>query len=158
MTNRAAILLGSNIEPEANLAAALERLDQHEALDVLATSAVYRSDPVGPAGQPPFLNAAVVLETPLPPEELRAELRRIEAQLGRVRSEDRFAPRPIDLDIVLYGDVEADFDGWKLPDPDLELPHVLVPLAEIAPDWVVPGRQESLAELAAQADRSGLTS
>ena len=156
MTTRAAISLGSNIDPAKHLQAAMTELADSNAIKVLATSSVYSSEAVGPAGQPSFLNAAMVVETSLDAGSLRAELRRLESELGRVRTNDKFAPRKIDLDLVLYDDVMAQFEGWELPAPDLELPHVVVPLAEIAPSWVIPGRDKKVSQLAAKADPSAV--
>ena len=83
-------------------------------------------------------------------------MRRLEHGLGRVRTKDRFAPRTIDLDLLLFDDLVADFGDWSIPDESLAQPHALVPLAEIAPSWVPPGRTQTLGELAATADRSNV--
>ncbi len=156
MRHRAVVLLGSNIDARTNVAAAIEELHRHPSLRVETVSSLYRTGAVGPPGQPWFVNAAMAISTDLGPGELREQLRRLEQRLGRLRTHDRYAPRRIDLDIVLYDEVEADFDGWQLPDPGLMSPHVLVPIAEAAPDWVPPGRQASLHELAADVDRSSV--
>jgi len=79
------------------------------------------------------------VETDLDPHELKAVLRGIEAELGRVRTDDKYAPRPIDLDIALYGQQVFELDGSPIPDPGvLRHPHVAAPLADVAPDWAYP--------------------
>ncbi|MEZ4560483.1 MAG: 2-amino-4-hydroxy-6-hydroxymethyldihydropteridine diphosphokinase [Caldilineaceae bacterium] len=96
-------------------------------------------------------NVAVHVRTPLAPPALRTLLRTIEHQLGRVRSADKFAPRPIDMDISLYDELIYDHDGMVIPDPDIaRFPHVARPLAEIAPDWIVPTSGERLETIAAR--------
>ncbi len=146
------VVLGSNIEPEANLPAAARLLG--ERLTVEAASAVYRSAPVGSPGAPPFLNAAVAVVTDLDPGELKREvLRPIEAALGRVRGADRNAPRTIDLDLALYGRLvlRDPEHGLTLPDPSiLEHAHVAVPLADLAPAFEHPTTGERLASIAAR--------
>ena len=126
------VSLGSNIDPEHNIPEALRALIRHHRIDVLDISRVYETEPDGAsAGQPAFHNAAVLVETTLPPAELKAELRAIEAKLGRERTEDRFAPRTIDLDISFYGDA--------MPDPEFRSKlHVARPLADVAPKWIDP--------------------
>jgi 2-amino-4-hydroxy-6-hydroxymethyldihydropteridine diphosphokinase len=118
---------------------------------ILAVSHVYQSAAAGPAGQPDFVNAAVLLETDLPPEALRAQLRQIEAKLGRVRVADKYAPRPIDLDMVLYDDVVTQEPELTLPDPDLLVrPYLAATAAELDPTAPHPLSGESLAEIASR--------
>lgn len=145
----AAIAVGSNIEPRSNLPAALERL--RAAVEVRRVSRVYPTQPAGGADGPPYLNAAVLLCTDLPPRRLRDELLRpIEELLGRRRSADRNAPRPIDLDLVLYGGRRIAEPGLELPDPEIaERPHLALPLADLVPDWVHPASGLTLAAIAA---------
>ena len=133
---KAVISAGSNVEPEHNLPEAVNRLRHHAALRVLAVSPTYRSPAVGAAGKPDFLNAALLVDTDLQPVELKRQLRNVEAALGRVRSGDRNAPRTIDLDTILYEGFVGDVDGTHIPDPDLARhPHLVVPAADVAPDW-----------------------
>jgi 2-amino-4-hydroxy-6-hydroxymethyldihydropteridine diphosphokinase len=133
LPERAFISLGSNIEPERYLPLAVNRL---KALgNVVAVSRVYQNPAVGDSPQPDFLNAAVLLETDLSLVDLRRCLRVIEDSLGRVRTEDKYAPRTIDLDLCLYGNTFSETREQTLPDPDiLTRAHLAVPLAELAPD------------------------
>ncbi|WP_374685728.1 2-amino-4-hydroxy-6-hydroxymethyldihydropteridine diphosphokinase [Promineifilum sp.] len=148
------ITLGSNIDKERNLPAAVRLLA--EGAEVVAVSPVYETAPVGPAGQPPFLNAAVLLRTDQSAAALKdGLLRRVEAQLGRQRTDDRYAPRPIDTDIALYDDAVFDYtpaDGRPrhVPDPGLiHFAHCLLPVADLLPDMPHPETGQPLAALAA---------
>ncbi len=145
------ISIGSNLERERHIPEAIRLLRRHRRIEVLACSKFFESASVGgPADAPAFFNAAVVVCTDLPAEELRENLRRIEAVLGRERSNDPNAPRTVDLDISYYGDVIADYDGWSLPDPDVgTLAHVAVPIADVAPDFVHPKTGATAYETAA---------
>lgn len=152
------ITLGSNIEPERNLPRAVSMLRQNYHLRVRALSRVYESMPISATGgvvldQPPFLNAAALLESDgyYTPLTLKFHvLRFIELLLGRRRSADKFAPRPIDLDLALYGDCVMNTPHLTLPDPDiLTRAHVAMPLADVAPDWPHPLTGQRLAEIAA---------
>ncbi len=143
------IVLGSNIEPRVNLPRACRRLGR--LLAVAAVSGVYESEAHGAPGTPPFLNAAVRATTRLEPAELRRRLRRIEAELGRRRSTDRNAPRPIDLDIALYGRriIDDSAAGLRIPDPEiLERPYLARPLADVGGELMHPVTGESLAAIA----------
>lgn len=156
--NVALILLGSNIERQQNVPTALERLRRHSAWRVTAVSSIYESAAVGGDGpQPVFWNAAICLETDLPAATLRSALRKIEDEMGRQRSADKFAPRPIDLDIALFNDCKLTIEGSLIPDPDIERhAHVAAPLAEIAPNRVHPSNGLRLSDIAAKLDRSHL--
>lgn len=149
------ITLGSNINREQNVVEALARLEQQPDLEILAVSPVYVTQAVGvdgkAAAQPAFSNAAICAETELDPFTLRSKLRALEAAMGRVRTADKFAPRPIDLDIAFYGDRVLEVAGKVIPDPDvLRFAHVAAPLADIAGDWIHPQTGQTLAEIAAQ--------
>ena len=132
---RAFLGLGSNEGDRLRyLREAIESLD-----GLVAVSPLYETDPVGgPAGQPPYLNVVVELETPLHPRELLGVCQRLEAAAGRVRTV-RFGPRTLDVDILLIDDLEVD-------EPDLTVPHprmyerrfVMAPLADLAPEVVPP--------------------
>ena len=146
---RAVLSLGSNIDPERHLPMAFSRLRRQPGITVLAQSACYRSVPVGGTG-PYFLNAAALIDTRLPPAELRDLLRGIEAGMGRVRTADRNAPRPIDLDILLYEGFSGEVAGTRIPDPDLaRFAHLAVPAADVAPDWEYSGTGTVLKSIAA---------
>ncbi|MCL4302684.1 MAG: 2-amino-4-hydroxy-6-hydroxymethyldihydropteridine diphosphokinase [Anaerolineae bacterium] len=148
MTNIAYLSLGSNINAEANLRAALELLATQTRL--LAVSSVWETRPVGLAEQPNFLNAAAIIETELTAEELKREvLAAIEQRLGRVRQADKNAPRPIDLDLMLFNQEIFELGPRHIPDPEVvERPFVAIPLAEIAPDYKHPERNQTLSEIA----------
>ena len=149
LTEQAFIALGSNIDPEKNLPLAIARL---EILGKLAAvSNVYQNPALGPSPQPDFLNAAALIESELPPLEIRSLLRSIEAELGRKRSKDKYAPRTIDLDLCLLGKMTLDTPELTLPDPDLlSRAHLAVTMAELAPDFPHPITQEPLHEIAAR--------
>jgi 2-amino-4-hydroxy-6-hydroxymethyldihydropteridine diphosphokinase len=132
--------LGSNLDgPVQQVRAAMHRLDGIEATRVLARSSLYRSAPLGPVEQPDFVNAVVTIETRLAPRRLLGALQAIESDIGREPAE-RWGPRRIDLDLLVYGDAVIDEQGLNVPHPGIaERNFVLLPLREIAPDLVIPG-------------------
>lgn len=147
--HRVLLSMGSNIDPDRHIPAAIELLEEHGCLNVLAVSPVYEFPAVGPPGQPRFHNAAVLIETSLEPVALRNDLREIEAELGRVRTGDLFEPRTIDLDIVMIEGVEAEIEGTRIPDPHIaDRAHLAVPMADIAPEWVYPPTGSTLRQIA----------
>ncbi len=147
MTEKAFISLGSNIDPEKNLPLAMRSLGVIG--EILAVSTVYQNPAIGSTPQPDFLNAAVLIATQLEPLEIRARLREIEAEMGRVRSEDKYAPREIDLDLCLLGEMVLESPELTLPDPNLlERPHLIVPLAELEPEFRHPVTGEILGRIA----------
>jgi 2-amino-4-hydroxy-6-hydroxymethyldihydropteridine diphosphokinase len=133
--------IGSNLgDREAHVKSALELLAAEQGIDLVAVSELRETDPVGPVEQGRFVNGAALLETELSPRELLGRLLTIEGRLGRVRNE-RFGPRTIDLDLLVYGDAVVDEPGLTVPHPRLhERRFALEPLADLAPDLVVPGR------------------
>ena len=148
----AAIGLGSNLGDRAGqLASALRALERTPGVVVLRRSAWYETAPVGgPAGQGPYLNGAALLETRLGPVELVERLLEIERKLGRERGE-RNAPRTVDLDLLLYGELASDDPVATVPHPRMaERRFVLEPLAELCPDTEVPGRSRTVAQLLAE--------
>jgi 2-amino-4-hydroxy-6-hydroxymethyldihydropteridine diphosphokinase len=150
---QALISMGSNVEKEKNIPAAQRALEAQPSIQLAAVSAIYATAAIGADGnqssQEDFHNAAALIETDLSASELRSALRVIEEQLGRVRTADKFAARPIDLDIALYGDAVLDLEGSQVPDPDIvRYPHVAVPLADIAPAWIHPLTGDTMAEIA----------
>jgi 2-amino-4-hydroxy-6-hydroxymethyldihydropteridine diphosphokinase len=149
--------LGSNLdEPVRHVRQALQELGSLPRTRLVACSSRYRTTPVGKLDQPDFVNAVAVLATALSPRELLEELLALEARHGRVRGE-RNGPRSLDLDVLLLGD-------RVIHEPGLEVPHarmherafVLLPLAEISPGAVIPGRG-SVGELAARYGDQGVT-
>jgi 2-amino-4-hydroxy-6-hydroxymethyldihydropteridine diphosphokinase len=141
---RAYVALGSNLgNPVQTVEDAIDAMAALRGSLLKAISSLYRTAPVGLKHQPDFINAVVAIDTRLAPHDLLAELFALEARFGRVREPGsvRNAPRTLDLDLLLHGEAVQD-------DPDLILPHprmherafVLAPLAEIAPNLVIPGR------------------
>jgi 2-amino-4-hydroxy-6-hydroxymethyldihydropteridine diphosphokinase len=157
ITERAPVIayvgLGANLgDPVRQLQEALERLTSAEEVEVTRVSTFYRNPPLGPENQPWYVNAVARVRTRLGPEELLHLLQQIETAMGRVRGE-RWGPRRIDLDLLLY-------NGEVIFTPDLVVPHpemqhrvfVLAPLAEIAPRAWHPVLNKSAADLLAELD------
>jgi len=133
--------LGSNIHPEAHLPKAIQMLKKYG--QVQAVSRAWESHAVG-SGGPNFLNACVLFLSNLQPDGLKEQvIRPIEASLGRVRNADKNAPRPIDLDLVLFDGTPLNVDFWAYA-------FVIVPLSELIPDFVHPVRGEKLSRVAEQ--------
>ena len=147
-TNLAYLSLGSNIEPEHNLPEAVAQLARFGR--VRAVSSIWQTASVGFTDQPDFLNAAVLLETEMSAVTLRQQaISQIENALGRVRTENKNGPRPIDIDIMLFNHDMLSIGHRRIPDPELlERCFVAIPLAEIAPDYVHPEEKVSLMEIA----------
>lgn len=154
---RAYIGLGSNLDhPERQLRSAVEALAGIPRTRVLAVSPFYLTPPLGPANQPDYVNAVAALETTLPPLELLDALLAVEAAHGRTRDGERWGPRTLDLDLLLYGEEVIDHPRLTVPHPGLALrAFVLLPLADIAPDLVLPDGR-AVAALARDCDRSGI--
>lgn len=148
--------IGSNVEPETNIPLALGMLS--ESVAVTGVSTFYLTQPLGGGGNEPFYNGVARVETDIPPRELKFDiLRKIEDKLGRVRTKDRYAPRTIDLDIVLYGNLVTREPGLVLPDPDVVTRAFLTtPLLELDPELVLPGGLR-LAEIASSLPSNGMT-
>ena len=142
---RAYIGLGSNLgEREDNIRAALEAIAGLPDTDLVRVSSLYDTEPVGEVDQPNFLNAAVVVDTELDARTLLWNLMLIEKRLGRVRTQ-RWGPRTIDLDLLLYGDDVIEDDDLRVPHPEIiRRSFVLVPLVELEPRLVHPGTGETL--------------
>ncbi len=138
--------LGSNMgNRQENLNRALDFLSQR--LRVEQVSSVYDTEPLGNIDQPRFLNLVCQVYTRLAPAELLILAKGIESKLGRVSSKSN-APRPIDIDILFYGDQVIETPGLVIPHPRLvERAFVLIPLAEIAPDLVHPVTGKTIKEL-----------
>jgi 2-amino-4-hydroxy-6-hydroxymethyldihydropteridine diphosphokinase len=155
--SEAIIAFGSNLGDRENLiASAMIRLGGDGDVDVVATSQLYETAPWGDVNQGPYLNACALVETDLDPHALLARCLEVEAGLGRVRDPaNRYGPRTIDLDIVLYDDLEIEDEQLTVPHPRLfERAFVLVPLLEIIDDATVSGR--SLRQALDGLDSSGV--
>ena len=149
--------LGANLnEPQRQVNLALERLSRINQTRLSAHSSLYRSAPMGPPDQADYINAVAQLETTLAPLELLDELQAIEQAQGRVRQGERWGPRTLDLDMLLY-------NNRHIAHPRLTVPHyglrqrnfVLIPLAEISPDLRLPDGTQ-LQELLALIDQKGI--
>jgi len=156
----ACVGLGGNVgEVAQTLAEAVRALAALPGSRLLRASRVYRTPAWGRRDQPDFLNAAAMLETTLPPRQLLDALLAVEQRFGRARAaggDDRWGPRTLDLDLLLYGDAIVDEPGLQVPHPHLhERAFALVPLAEIAPDAVIP-RHGSVRAALAGLDADGI--
>ena len=154
---RTFIALGANLaDPLGQIERAVAALQALPDSRFVACSPLYRSRPMGPADQPDYINGVAHIETRLSPHALLDQTQRIELALGRVRKEERWGPRTLDLDLLLFGD-------RQLNDARLTIPHygmkerafVLVPLFDLAPDLQLPCGSW-LRDLVASCDRSGL--
>lgn len=132
--------LGSNLnDPQSQLKKAIISLEMVPSTTVVRTSSFYKSKPVGPQDQPDYINAVVELDTELSAQVLMDYLQGIENEQGRVR-EQKWGPRTLDLDILLYGDEIIQGDHLEVPHVEMhKRGFVLVPLDEISPDCVIPG-------------------
>lgn len=146
--------LGSNVgDPAAHLRAALQLLPAH-GVEVDAVSSTYATEPVGEVlDQPDFLNAAVRIRTALEPEPLLDACKAVEAERGRSFEAPRHSPRPLDVDLLLLGDLELHLDRLTLPHPEVTSRRfVLVPLLELDPELTLPDGTSLAAALAALPD------
>ncbi|MEQ6278546.1 2-amino-4-hydroxy-6-hydroxymethyldihydropteridine diphosphokinase [Kluyvera cryocrescens] len=134
------IALGSNLaSPLEQVNAAVKALGEIPDTRLVAVSSFYRTPPLGPQDQPDYLNAAVALETTLAPEVLLSHTQRIELQQGRVRKAERWGPRTLDLDIMLFGQAIIHTDNLTVPHYDMyNRGFMLWPLYEIAPSLTFP--------------------
>lgn len=147
------VSIGSNIERERNIRTALAALQAR--FGPLAQSPVYESAPVGFAGEN-FFNLVVAFATAAPVDEVAAALREIEAACGRERSDRRFGPRTLDLDLLLYGELVRHAGGIDVPRPEIaRYAFVLRPLAELAPELRHPETGSTFREMWARFDRAG---
>ena len=133
------LALGSNLgDREGNLQRAVDLLNAEPGIDVVGSSSVWETDPVGGPSQPDYLNAAVRLETDLAPHALLEACQRAEAALGRVR-EVRWGPRTIDIDVLLVDTLAVDVEDLTIPHPRMtERAFVLFPLLELEPEATLP--------------------
>lgn len=151
------IALGSNLNnPIEQVQKALTALHKITKTQLLRHSHLYHSKPLGPQDQPDFINAVALLETQLTPMELLNALLEIERQQGRIRTHERWGPRILDLDIILYGDEILNTPELHLPHPGLPIRNFWVyPLLEIAPDLILPDGTQ-LKTLVQQCSSEGL--
>jgi 2-amino-4-hydroxy-6-hydroxymethyldihydropteridine diphosphokinase len=138
---RAYVGLGANLGPrEVTILRAVDLLGATDGIEVLELSTLRETEPVGVVDQPVFLNGVVALQSALSPRALLEVLLRIEQELGRVRDEERWGPRTIDLDLLVYDDQTVDEQGLRIPHPRLhERRFALEPLADLDPDLEIPG-------------------
>jgi 2-amino-4-hydroxy-6-hydroxymethyldihydropteridine diphosphokinase len=148
--------LGGNIgDPRTAMAAAVDLLRAHESIELAAVSGLYATPPWGKTDQPEFLNAAIRIETTLEPLALLDEILAVERRLGRERTE-RWGPRTVDIDILLFGNRAIEEPGLRIPHPRLpERAFALAPLVEVLPDAFFAGR--TAAEWLSLSDTSGMT-
>ena len=141
------ISVGSNINPEGNIPLALEKLK--EFVRVNASSTFYRTKPIGRLDQSFFLNGVWLIETDKTARELKfGILRKIEDELGRVRTKDKYASRTIDLDIEIYGDEVIKEADLVIPDPDIrKRSFIAIPLLELNPSLILPDTGEPISSL-----------
>jgi len=142
MTVRAYIGLGSNLDdPVAQVQQALEELGEISDSVLVERSSLYSSKPMGPEDQPDYVNAVAALDTLLSPAELLKKLERIEDLQGRKRGGEKWGPRILDLDLLLYGKEKINTPDLTVPHPGLhERDFVIYPLAEVAGNIAIPGR------------------
>jgi 2-amino-4-hydroxy-6-hydroxymethyldihydropteridine diphosphokinase len=149
--------VGSNVDdPAAQVRLAVSKLDAITACRVVSVSPLYGSRAFGPIAQSDFVNAVVGALTQLDSRKLLLELQGLERSLGRPAQHQKWGPRVIDLDLLVYGRERASGGSLELPHPGIaERSFVLLPLADIAPDLDVPGLGR-VADLAAQVTRAGI--
>jgi len=146
------VALGSNVEPQLHLAQAARALTRRFA--PVRFSACYRNPAFGFQG-PDFINAVAVFASELPIAALLTSLREVEQESGRQASDPKWGPRAIDLDLLLYGEITGEGEGYTLPRPDLtQRVYMLGPLAEMAPERRLTADGPTLAALWAQYPRS----
>lgn len=155
-STKCAIALGSNLgDSLATLKSAIATLNNTQQITVKSHSSWYKTAPVGPP-QPDYINACAILEVSLEPKQLLAALLEIEIKFNRIRRE-KWGPRTLDLDLLLYDDLILETPTLTLPHPRMtERAFVLVPLAEIAPDWVHPVTKSAIAQLLQTVNCSGV--
>ncbi|HAS61764.1 MAG TPA: 2-amino-4-hydroxy-6-hydroxymethyldihydropteridine diphosphokinase [Vibrio sp.] len=152
------IAIGSNLaDPVAQANVAIDALKQLPKSEFIQASKLYSSTPMGPQNQPDYINAVVAIQTELTPFELLDCTQAIELEQGRVRKEERWGPRTLDLDILLYGNEVIDSERLIVPHYGMrDREFVLYPLSEIAPLLTLPDGTELL-QLLKQVDRNGLS-
>ncbi|MDH5478352.1 MAG: 2-amino-4-hydroxy-6-hydroxymethyldihydropteridine diphosphokinase, partial [Nitrospinota bacterium] len=155
-SHRVFLGIGGNINPDRNIPLGIELIRSRFSLVKL--SPVYRSEPWGTRdAQPDYLNLVAEVITDKDIFGVRGELCWIERTIGRKRSEDKFAPRPMDIDLLLYDNVKGKQSGGRLPHPQLLTQQfVYLPMLDIAPDVIVPGHDRPLRDIQPEYDTPGL--
>jgi len=150
MPHTAYIGIGSNLgSPGENCRTDMERMEAYESIAITARSSLYETEPFGKTDQNRFVNAVVQIDTALTPEKLLEALLKIEQDMGRVRKE-KWGPRIIDLDILFYEDRIIQEKALEIPHPGIpERSFVLIPMKEIAGDYIHPQLQKSIQALCA---------
>ena len=150
--------LGSNLDnPQLQLATALAGLDEIPDTTLVKYSSFYRSKPVGPRNQPDFINAVALLKSGLTALQLLGRLQSIENRHGRTRTGQRWGPRSLDLDMLMYGNEIIHKPELMVPHPEIRHRNfVLIPLLELAPDIRIPGLGRA-DDLLAEVGRAGIT-
>ena len=153
---RAFVGIGSNIRPEENVRKALQLLASQ--VNLVGISTVYSTEAEGQPELPRYYNCVAEIETEISPTQLKHEvLRKIEEKLGRERTEDKYAPRTIDLDLILYGDLVLKSDDLVLPDPQIQgRPYLAIPLYELDSELILPGIDIRMEEVAGQLEHSSM--
>ena len=143
--NNVILLLGSNIEPDKNIRQALDLINQH--VNLVARSHLWETEAVGSNG-PNFLNIAVVISTPFEAARIKENIiQPIEDQLGRMRTKDKYAPRTMDIDIILFNDQVVDQNLWSKA-------FIALPVAELVPDLPHPTRNQTLSDISMELKNS----
>ncbi len=154
--SKCAIALGSNLGESLNiLENAISSLINIQGIDLITRSSWYQTKPIGPP-QPDYINGCIIIETNLNPEELLVKLLEIEQEFGRIRR-IRWDARSLDLDIIFYENLIINTPQLEIPHPRMrERAFVLVPLTEIAPDWIDPITNLTIAQLLEKIDIVGV--
>jgi len=155
--NIAYIALGANLHsPQAQLKRALATIDAHPQCSLIQSSSLYLSTPLGPPDQSDYINAVASVNTSLTPQALLKVLQAIELQQGRVRKEQRWGPRTLDLDILLYNADQIESENLTVPHYDMNNRNfVLLPLFEIAPQLTLPDGT-ALSKLVESVEKKGI--
>jgi 2-amino-4-hydroxy-6-hydroxymethyldihydropteridine diphosphokinase len=142
------LALGSNIEPEKNILEAVRLLSTH--VKILKTSTVYLTEPLLRKSQPKYYNCVLKTETDIEPEKLKFDvLRVIENKLGRQRGPDKYASRTIDIDLILFGNLQLSTKELVIPDPEIgKRAFLAISLCELAPKLLLPGTDKTFRDIA----------